>query len=100
MKVHNINGTADNKCKCGSWRAHWENFNEYHFVWPKYCSEKSCLYAPTIGAHVQKEESSSAKWFIIPLCDRHNGAEFHGKTIEVNDGTSFALASRRETCER
>lgn len=96
MKVHNINGTSDNECKCDSWKAHWEKYNEYHLAWPKYCSEKSCLHAPTLGAHVQKEESSSAKWYVIPLCQKHN--DCFGKSIEVGESTSFASANRGETC--
>ena len=55
MKVHNINGTSDNKCKCGSWEAHWEKFNERKRSWPKYCSESSCTESATVGAHVQKD---------------------------------------------
>lgn len=98
MKVHNINGTSDNTCKCGSWKAHWEKYNEYHRSWPDYCSEKSCIHPPTVGAHVQKEESSSAKWYIIPLCKEHN--DRFGESIEVGDGTSFASANRSETCEK
>ncbi len=96
MKVHNINGTSGNTCKCGSWKAHWENYNEYHFAWPKFCSEKTCTNHATLGAHVQKEVGSDKKWYIIPLCDHHNTC--FGETIEVGDGTSFASANRGETC--
>ena len=98
MKVHNINGTSDNTCKCGSWKAHWEDYNEKGQSWPKYCSEKSCLQSPTVGAHVQKEDITSAKWYIIPLCKTHN--DKFGETIEVSDNTAFASANRSETCEK
>ena len=99
MKVHNINGTSDNKCKCGSWEAHWEKFNEYKRPWPKYCSESACLEIASVGAHVQKEVGTN-KWYIIPLCAKHNGPKFHGKSIEVSASTSFAPANREETCEK
>ena len=99
MKVHNINGTSDNKCKCGSWKAHWEKFNEGKDTWPTYCSVYGCLETATVGAHVQKETDSN-KWFIIPFCDKHNGPEFKGESIDVPDYTSFASANRSETCDK
>lgn len=98
MKVHNINGTSDNKCKCGSWKAHWEKFNERKLAWPRFCSEKSCINTPTLGAHVQKENCRTAKWYVIPLCDKHNKCV--GASLDVCDGTSFASANRSETCEK
>lgn len=99
MKVHNINGTSDNKCKCGSWKAHWEKFNEHKNTWPKYCAAYGCLESATVGAHVQKDIGTN-KWFIIPFCNKHNGPEFQGKSIEVSAGTSLAPANRKETCEK
>ena len=98
MKVHNINGTSDNVCKCGTWKSHWEEYNEKGDVWPTYCSEVSCVERAAHGAHVQKEIGSDKQWYIIPLCTRHNGPEFHGKSIDVSDLTSFAQANRSETC--
>jgi len=98
MKVHNINGTSDNKCKCGTWKAHWENYNERRAGWPTYCSEKTCSKHPTVGAHVQKEVGDDKKWYVIPLCDEHNGPRFHGASIEISDDTSFASANQNETC--
>ena len=52
MEVHNINGTADNKCKCGSWKAHWEKFNDKGAAWPALCREVTCREPATHGAHV------------------------------------------------
>jgi len=98
MKVHNINGTSDNKCKCGTWKAHWEKYNEYGANWPICCSEKNCIERATVGAHVQKEVGYDKNWYIIPLCDEHNGPGFHGASIEISDGTSFASANQSETC--
>ena len=96
MKVHNINGTSDNKCKCGTWKAHWEKYNEARAKWPMYCSEKDCVKPATVGAHVQKEVGYDKKWYIIPLCDKHNGCR--GESIDVSAGTSFASANQSETC--
>ncbi len=96
IKVHNINGTSDNKCKCGSWEKHWEEFNEFQLPWPSRCSEKDCLNFAELGAHVQKEDGSSSQWYIIPLCREHNACR--GESIEVRDDTSFASANRGKTC--
>lgn len=92
MKVYNINGTSDNDCKCGSWKNHWINYGGKS--WPKYCSEKSCLSAPEVGAHVQKA-SGSADWYIIPLCKAHNKTS---KELEVSDSTTLVSANRGKTC--
>ena len=100
MKVHNINGTSRNKCKCGTWKKHWEDFNEKGEPWPSECVEISCKRTASDGAHVQKEEGKDKSWYIIPLCDVHNGPKFHGKTIEIDNDTSFASANRSETCEK
>lgn len=94
MKVHNINGTSDNTCKCGSWKAHWEKYNEKGLSWPTYCVATGCYNKATVGAHVQKE--SNSKWYIIPFCDHHNAC--YGESVEVDSSTSFASANRSETC--
>ena len=100
MEVHNLNGTSKNKCKCGSWKAHWEKFNDKGAAWPALCREVTCCEPATDGAHVQKEKGADKKWYIIPLCAKHNGPEFHGKTITIMDSTAFASANRSETCEK
>lgn len=96
MKVQNINGTSDNECKCGSWKAHWEKYNENGDEWPMLCSEVGCIESATEGAHVQKEDEKDKNWYIIPLCKTHNG--LHGKELEVVASTSFAPANCSETC--
>lgn len=95
MEVHNINGMSDNRCRCGSWKAHWEKYNERHCRWPQYCSESCCFESATVGAHVQKE-SGADRWYIIPLCQKHNNC--FGESIDVGDDISFAIANRSETC--
>ena len=98
MEVHNLNGTSKNKCKCGSWKAHWEKFNDKGDTWPTLCREATCFEAAEDGAHVQKEKGTDKKWYIIPLCAKHNGPKFHGKTIKILDSTVFAPANQSETC--
>ena len=93
MRVKNINSTSDNLCKCGSWLKHWENFSGHSLT--SYCSEKSCMKKPEVGAHVQKDNSS---WYIIPLCKVHNAK--HGESIDILDGTALVPANVAETCGR
>jgi hypothetical protein len=96
MKIRNINGTSDTKCKCGSWLKHWENFSGQAV--PSFCPVSACLNKDLVGAHVQKGGSSTdQKWYIYPLCAHHNK---HTGELEVPDYYSLVSASKRETCEK
>ena len=92
MKVFNINGTSDNVCKCGSWKAHWIKFSGKD--WPNYCCEKSCMNPPTVGAHVEKVNGSNS-WYIVPLCDKHNKAT---NEMELYGNPTLVTANRGLTC--
>ncbi len=94
MKIANINGTSDTTCKCGSWLKHWENFS---YQKASVCGVLGCHNGDLVGAHVQKAESTDAKWYIYPLCKAHNQSS---GTLEVT--TSFALvsANKKETCDK
>ena len=94
MKVTNINGTSDNKCKCDSWLDHWKKFSGQSL--PTYCPEVKCIKTPEVGAHVQKENSTDNSWYIIPLCKDHNAEK--GKSLEISDTTKLVSANVSETC--
>ena len=93
MKVTNINGTSDNTCTCGSWLDHWKKYSGSSVQ--NYCSEKSCITKPDCGAHVQKDSTTDTKWYIIPLCGKHNAK---ATSLEVVDSTIFIPANVSETC--
>jgi hypothetical protein len=95
--VNNINdpSEADAPCKCGSWLKHWENFSGKK---AGLCVEHNCTEKAEVGAHVQKTNSTSAKWYIIPLCKNHNNQR--GETILVENDTIFVSANKEETCEK
>lgn len=95
-RVRNINGTSDNKCKCGSWLEHWKKFSREKQL-PSYCSEKSCDQKPEDGAHVQKESLSDCDWYIVPLCVEHNRKD---KSLEIKDTVEFVSANVDQTCGR
>ncbi len=95
MKVTNINGTSENTCKCGSWLKHWENFSGTSI--PGTCREASCMNKPEVGAHVQKDSLTDKKWYIIPLCSKHNTK---AESLTVMDSTIFVSANVSETCEK
>jgi hypothetical protein len=67
MKIKNINGTAENKCSCGSWLDHWRRFSGQGAY---FCSVLGCSSIDLIGAHIQKNGDQS--WYICPLCTSHN----------------------------
>ena len=96
MKVRNINGTSDTNCACGSWLQHWKNFSGEPVG--SYCKEVKCNKPPEVGAHVQKEDTSDSRWYIVPLCKDHNN--MRGETIEVMSGTKLVSANKKETCEK
>lgn len=94
MKIKNINGTSQTKCKCGSWLKHWENFSGQTAT---YCPVVGCWNTDLEGAHVQKADSSDNKWYILPLCGPHNQSTGE---LEVSDAYKLVSANKKETCER
>jgi hypothetical protein len=96
MKVHNVNGTSANACRCGSRLEHWRRFSRQPLS--NFCPEKSCTERPVVGALVQMDGPDDRGWYIIPLCETHNSQT--GRTLEVSDGVALASASVGETCGR
>lgn len=94
MKVININGTSDNVCSCGSWLDHWKNFSNQSLS--SYCSEKSCVKKPEVGAHVQKDSIHDKKWYIVPLCKDCNAKTKN--SLEISDSVALVSANVSETC--
>ena len=95
MKLKNLNGTEDNTCCCPSWLEHWKKFSEQQI--PEYCSEVKCMYKPTVGAHVQKNNDTDRNWYIVPLCNGHNrNAEY----LEISNSVTLVPANVSETCAK
>ena len=92
IKVKNINGTSNNKCKCDSWIHHWERHSKKS---PGLCSEKSCLKNAEHGAHIQKDDENDKGWYIIPLCVGHN---LQADELHITDSTVFISANVSNTC--
>ena len=93
MKIRNINGTSQKKCNCGSWLKHWENFSKQT---TSFCGEINCRGKDLSGAHVQKDDSKDNKWYIYPLCGKHNAAR--GQTLDVSSAYKLVSANVSETC--
>lgn len=70
MYVINVEGSGDETCSCGSWKAHWENFTGKAF--PTTCPTVGCDEAAEDGAHVVKATLNDQKIYIVPLCKRCN----------------------------
>jgi hypothetical protein len=94
MKIKNINGTSQTRCVCGSWLDHWKKFSGQTV---SYCPVTGCLNTDLVGAHVQKANSSDAKWYIYPLCNAHNKST---SDLEVSDSYNLISANKKETCEK
>ncbi len=95
MKVKNLNGTSQTDCKCGSWLKHWEKFSGKK---AGYCSVSNCNKIADVGGHVQKSNSASNDWYIIPLCTEHNNK--HGQELEISDSTILISANKSLTCDK
>ena len=94
MKVKNINGTSQNKCKCGSWLQHWRNFSKQTAT---ECRAKGCSRNNLLGAHVQKDVDYDNRWYIVPFCHEHNKAV---GSVELVVGTKLVPANKSETCDK
>jgi len=93
MRVRNLNGTSDNKCKCGSWLAHWE---KYSGQTANRCVVNGCSNKHSVGGHVQKESLSDFSWYIIPICSECNSKR--GQSISVDDAVNLVSANVSLTC--
>ncbi len=93
LVVKNLNGTSDNKCKCGSWIAHWSKYNPFGSE-RAICVVSGCSNDARAGAHVQlKNEGTDNSWYIVPFCSAHNN---HMNTDEMplKPGVTIAHLAR------
>jgi len=89
MKVKNLKGTSDKKCKCSSWLEHYKTFSEKD-------GKKCCCCGKNadVGAHIQKNNDSNS--YIVPLCYACNKKdEIFEINLSVNDLVS---ANVKLTC--
>jgi hypothetical protein len=95
MVIRNINNTSDNKCNCGTWLKHWEQYNNLKQGVPILCPVSTCFNKAEVGAHVQLSDIKDQSWYIIPLCKSCNNKR--GETLDVGF-IALARANARETC--
>lgn len=96
MRVKNLNGTGDRKCKCGTWILHFNKFSKRNLDWVSKCSVMGCNADATDGGHVKFLAGTDESQYIVPLCKRHNldfGAEF-----DIKAGVDRVSANVSETC--
>lgn len=95
----NVEGSADYKCGCGSWREHWENFSDED--WPDLCSVIGCFEEASVGAHIQQRNSESGKnpTFIAPFCEKCNGKSPKTRFNLMPD-TVLVSANQSKTCKK
>jgi len=95
MQVHNLNGTAPNKCDCGSWLVHWQRFSGQT---ANHCVVIGCTNPHTVGGHVQKGSISDRGWYIIPLCSSCNAKR--GETFSIYDDVELVSVNVNITCRK
>lgn len=74
MRVHNLNGTADNTADAPyhTWIRFWNANSRYNQ--PLTCPRCGELLVDAVGAHVQKDTMYDRKWYIVPICRGCNQA--------------------------
>lgn len=100
MKVRNINGTSDNKCKCGDWLKHWQKYGGgITTILTSSCSVQGCMSPAQVGAHVQKDGLGgfgADEWYIVPMCRSHNAQK--GGALIIDDSVKLVSANVSKTC--
>lgn len=92
----NKKGTSNRTtCRCGSWKAHWENYSGSR-IWPNSCCVYGCNKPATDGGHVMNYYMSG-EW-ILPMCGAHNNPN-NNYLFMVKFGSYIASANRSETCD-
>jgi hypothetical protein len=94
MKVKNINPAPHYNCNCGNWLKHWEKFGTKK---APHCAVPGCEAAATLGAHMQKADSTEEDWYVAPLCQEHSTAIGE---LEIWEGYKLVSANVELTCER
>lgn len=93
----NKKGTAKRKCKCNSWKEHWQNISKEK--WPAKCAVKGCKEKPDDGAHTYQTQlrELDQREFIAPLCHKHN---MSNDKFSLRDGTILVPANQFLTCKK
>jgi hypothetical protein len=94
MKVKNINATRVSSCTCGSWLEHWKRHSDQPLS--IFCAVLDCIQKPEAGAHVQKDGPDDDGWYIVPLCNAHNGQ--YGTSSYITDAVTLVSANVGRTC--
>lgn len=95
MRVKNVNATAYNTCRCGSWLGHWQKFSG-QALGITTCAEETCQEWAEVGAHVQKENFADRAWYIALLCNRHNAQR--GGSLDLDNDVKLVSANVALTC--
>ena len=78
-KVHNLQeGSRPAPAGYRSWIEYWEKATGLK---AGTCHVLDCYYQATDGAHVQLDDSSDKRWYIVPMCHTHNCQ--HGANLFV-----------------
>jgi hypothetical protein len=90
MTLKNLReGSRDPVCGCGSWIHHWENGSGRK---KGFCCVIDCQNKADRGGHIQRKVIGDDRWYIIPICAKHNNQ--FGKELDIYDGTSLIPVSK------
>jgi hypothetical protein len=95
--VRNINGTSKNKCDCKSWITHWRLATHSKRV---ICAVLECNEKAKVGAHVMVVDGrTSAQWWIVPFCSKHNHYS-NTDPMYLKMDVTLISANKQITCQR
>jgi hypothetical protein len=92
MRVKTLNIAEQNKCRSGSWLAHWEKLSGQNAFM---CFTEGCINMPSVGGHVQKDSTTDKNWYVIPLCT--DCSKKSGQDLDIWDTAKFVSAKETET---
>ena len=92
MRVRNLNGPMQHKCRRSSWLAHWEKLSGQS---PYMCFVKGCIKTPSVGGHVQMDSPADKTWYILPLCA--DCSKSTGQDLDIWDLALLIPAEASET---
>jgi hypothetical protein len=92
MRVKNVNGATGRACAGKSWLEHWMSLAHQRVA---FCPVRGCFEPVEVGSHVQKDGARDGRWYIVPLCKRHDAKP--GVALELIDTVPLVPAEGGET---
>lgn len=95
MEIKILKNKDEKGCQCEDWLFHWYRFSGQA---PTYCPVDGCMNPIEIGARIEKPGKPDGKWFIVPLCLKHESQT--GETFYMNDHVKLIIGNDSQALAR